>query len=63
MNRRAIMKATLGTALAVMVAKKASASDMDKESQATFDTVMAFMGAMGAGKMDDMSALMADDMV
>ncbi len=36
---------------------------MDKESQATFDTVMAFMGAMGAGKMEDMSALMADDMV
>lgn len=63
MNRRALMKASLGTALAVMVAKKASAGDMDKESQATFDTVMAFMGAMGAGKMEDMSALMADDMV
>lgn len=63
MNRRTLMKASLGTALAVMVAKTATASDMDKQSQATFDTVMAFMGAMGAGKMDDMSALMADDMV
>lgn len=36
---------------------------MDKPSQASFETVMAFMGAMGAGEMDKMSALMADDMV
>lgn len=36
---------------------------MDAESQATHDTMMAFMGAMGAGEMDKMSALMADDMV
>lgn len=63
MNRRTMMKASLGTALAVIVAKSVHASDMDDESRATFDTVMAFMGAMGAGKMDDMSVLMADDMV
>lgn len=36
---------------------------MDETSQATFDTVMAFMGAMGSGDMDKMSELMADDMV
>lgn len=36
---------------------------MDDTSQASFDTVMAFMGAMGGGDMDAMSALMADDMV
>lgn len=36
---------------------------MDKASQASFDTVMAFMKAMGDGDMDGMSKLMADDMV
>lgn len=36
---------------------------MDETTQATFDTVMAFMGAMGGGDMQTMSALMADDMV
>ncbi len=36
---------------------------MDTDSQASFDTVMAFMGAMGSGDMEAMSALMADDMV
>ena len=36
---------------------------MDETSQASFDTVMAFMGAMGSGDMDQMAALMADDMV
>ncbi len=36
---------------------------MDAQSQATFDTVMAFMGAMGSGDMDKMNELMADDMV
>ena len=36
---------------------------MDDKSQASLDTVMAFMGAMGSGDMDAMSALMADDMV
>ena len=36
---------------------------MDEPSQASFDTVMAFMGAMGGGDMEAMGALMADDMV
>ena len=36
---------------------------MDEQSQASFDTVMAFMGAMGGGDMDTMGTLMADDMV
>ncbi|MEO0544943.1 MAG: nuclear transport factor 2 family protein [Pseudomonadota bacterium] len=36
---------------------------MDTTSQATFNAVMAFMGAMGGSDMDAMSALMADDMV
>ena len=36
---------------------------MDETSQASLDTVMAFMGAMGGGDMDGMSKLMADDMV
>ena len=36
---------------------------MDATSQASFDTVMAFMGAMGSGDMEAMDKLMADDMV
>ena len=36
---------------------------MDSVSQASFDTVMALMGAMGKGDMDSMNKLMADDMV
>ena len=36
---------------------------MDATSQASFDTVMAFMGAMGSGDMATMNDLMADDMV
>lgn len=36
---------------------------MDAESQASVDTVMALMGAMGSGDMETMAELMADDMV
>lgn len=36
---------------------------MDQNSQASFDTVMAFMSAMGSGDMAAMDKLMADDMV
>ena len=36
---------------------------MDDTSKASFDTVMAFMGAMGSGDMAAMANLMADDMV
>ena len=36
---------------------------MDEETQQSFDTAMAFMGAMGGGDMETMGSLMADDMV
>jgi len=42
---------------------KTQASEMDATSQASFDTVMAFMGAVGTGDMETVNALMADDMV
>jgi ketosteroid isomerase-like protein len=45
------------------LANAAGAQEMDETTQASFDTVMAFMGAMGSGDMDAMSALMAEDMV
>jgi ketosteroid isomerase-like protein len=48
---------------ALSLAHSASAADMDKESQQSFDTVMAFMGAMGKGDMETLVGLMADDMV
>ncbi|MEM8980639.1 MAG: nuclear transport factor 2 family protein [Pseudomonadota bacterium] len=63
MHRRTVLKTTLGAALATTLASKLGAQDMDATSQASFDTVMAFMGAMGGGDMDTMSSLMADDMV
>lgn len=63
MNRRAILKTSLGAALALILSTQLGAQEMDKESQASFDTVMALMGAMGNGDMDTMSSLMADDMV
>lgn len=63
MQRRAVLKTTVGGALALVLADQARSQDMDPNSQGTFDTVMAFMGAMGSGDMDTMSALMADDMV
>ena len=63
MHRRTLIKTTLGAALAMSLASQASAQAMDATSQASFDTVMAFMGAMGSGDMEAMSALMADDMV
>ncbi|WP_299368728.1 nuclear transport factor 2 family protein [uncultured Tateyamaria sp.] len=63
MHRRTALKATAAAALATLVAQSAAAQDLDATSQASFDTVMAFMGAMGSGDMDSMAALMADDMV
>ncbi|MEL6595003.1 MAG: nuclear transport factor 2 family protein [Pseudomonadota bacterium] len=62
MNRRTLMKTSIGTALALILATQVGAQDMDETSQASFDTVMAFMAAMGEGP-DAMSPLMADDMV
>jgi ketosteroid isomerase-like protein len=63
MQRRTVLKSTIGAALALMLANPAGAQDMDDTSQATHDIVMAFMGAMGSGDMEAIDALMADDMV
>ena len=63
MDRRTILKTTVASALLAMFGTHAGAQDMDAKSQASFDTVMAFMGAMGSGDMDAMDKLMADDMV
>lgn len=63
MYRRAAIKLSMGAALAALLAKHAGAQNMDDITKATFDTVMAFMEAMGSGDMDKMSSLMADDMV
>lgn len=63
MHRRTALKTSIGAALALILANQAGAQEMDPTSQASFDTVMAFMGAMGSGDMEAMSALMADDMV
>lgn len=62
MDRRLFLKTSVGTALALILTKHAGAQDMDATSQASFDTVMAFMAAMGEGP-DAMSPLIADDMV
>ena len=49
--------------LVMTLGNYARAQDMDDTTQASLDTVMAFMGAMGAGEMEKMSALTADDMI
>ena len=61
MLRRTVLATSLVVGL--IASSSASAQEMDPVSQATFDTVMAFMGAMGSGDAETMSALMADDMV
>ena len=58
-----IKKLIIGAFLALSLSAQVNASEMDAESQATFDTVMTFMGAIGSGDMDTAIALMADDMV
>lgn len=63
LHRRAVLKASLVAALALILAKKVGAQTMDDASQSLFDTVTAFMGAMGGGDMETISSLMADDMV
>ena len=62
MYRRELLTASVAAATGIAFATSAKAQSAD-ESQASFDTVMAFMGAMGSGDMDSMGALMADDMV
>ena len=63
MNRRTLLASSLGGSLALILGQHANAQEMDDTSQGSFDTVMAFMEAMGGGDMEKMSALMADDMV
>ena len=63
MKRSTTLKSILGAVLALTLTVNAKATDMDTATQATFDTVMSFMGAMGAGDMETVKALMADDMV
>ena len=62
MNRRTLFTTSLTTALAAALAQRAGAQTMDDTTQASFDTVMAFMAAMNDGP-DAMSPLMAGDMV
>ena len=62
MYRRQLLTASVAAATGLALATSAKAQIAD-ESQASFDTVMAFMGAMGGGDMDSMGGLMADDMV
>ena len=52
MKRRSAIKTSIAAAIAATLANKLGAQEMDAESQASFDTVMAFMGAMGGGDMD-----------
>ena len=61
MRRRTLLTSSMAASLALVLAQTAGAQEMDPVSQASFDTVMAFMGAMGSGDADAMSALMADD--
>ena len=72
MERRNALKALIGAGIAVSVgqtvaiAGDTSAPDkkvMDETSQASFDTVMAFMGAMSKGDQETMAKLMSDDMI
>jgi len=57
------MKSICAALLALTMSANIKAAEMDATSQASFDTVMAFMGAVGTGDMETVNALMADDMV
>ncbi len=63
MDRRNVIKTAGLAALAATLGTHAIAAGGDAMTQASFDTVMAFMGAMGSGDMETMANLMADDMV
>tara|TARA_R110002096_G_scaffold126433_1_gene273344 strand:- start:51 stop:542 length:492 start_codon:yes stop_codon:yes gene_type:complete len=63
MHRRTLLKTSLGATLAMILGQTAGADEMDTTTQASFDTVMAFMGAMGTGDTATVGSLMADDMV
>lgn len=63
MERRNIFKVLVAGVIALLFSVHSQAAEMDAESKASFDTVMAFMGAVGSGDMDTVNSLMADDMV
>lgn len=63
MKRRTVVKTFFAAVLAVSMSSNLKASEMDAASQASFDTVMTFMGAVGKGDMETAISLMADDMV
>ena len=63
MERRNLLKGVGLAALALGLGNQAVAGNKDEQTQASFDTVMAFMGAMGAGDQKTVVSLMADDMV
>jgi uncharacterized protein len=63
MNRRTLITTSLGAMLAMTLVKHTGAQEMDDTTKASFDTVMAFMEAMGSGNTDKVAELMADDMV
>jgi len=60
MERRTALKATGLSALAVVLGSQAPAGD---NTEASLDTVMRFMGAMGSGDMETVGVLMAEDMI
>ena len=62
MTRKNWIGALLGVFMTLGLSHNAAA-ELDATSQATLDTVMALMGAMGTGDTDKMAELMADDMV
>lgn len=63
MNRRHLFTGAAALATGALLAAPTAAQNLDAASQASFDTVMAFMGAMGGGDQEAMAALMAADMV
>lgn len=60
MNIKSLIAAL--TVLTLALAQQAYSQQLDEKSQASLDTVMAYMGAMGKGDMDAMGKLMANDM-
>jgi ketosteroid isomerase-like protein len=60
MNIKSLIAAL--TVLTLALAQQAYSQQLDDKSQASLDTVMAYMGAMGKGDMDAMGKLMANDM-
>ncbi len=63
MKTNFLVNIVLGLVLALSISAHTRAAEMDAESQASFDTVMSFMGAIGSGDMETAISLMDEDMV